>query len=240
VASQSGIEPPGAHYIDIDYYPEFAAGTFPRDLSVLTARYGSSVVNNNGTAPWTAKSYQTTLTNLMRSARTEQDWLDLLPTAGALAHYVEDMHNPMHMAMNYDGQLSGQNGLHSRYEGTMFYGRTVNFTADPSGCVYRSDLVDAILDEVEQNFHYNSDILAADLAVRGSPPKYKAAYYDNLWARCGGFSTELWQEASEDVASAWYSAWVDAGSPAITPEPATMGLLLGGAALAMIRRRRRK
>ncbi len=53
---KAATEPAGNHYIDIDYYPEFFTHTFPHDLEVLNARYGSSVVAYNGLGPWTALS----------------------------------------------------------------------------------------------------------------------------------------------------------------------------------------
>jgi hypothetical protein len=35
-----------------------------------------------------------------------------------------------------------------------------------------------------------------------------------MWADTGAFTAILFQEGSEALASAWYTAWVDAGSPA--------------------------
>ena len=40
------------HYIDIDYYPEFLAGTLPRDRTALEALYGAFIVNDNGVLTW--------------------------------------------------------------------------------------------------------------------------------------------------------------------------------------------
>ena len=33
--------------------------------------------------------------------------------ASTLAHYIQDAHQPLHVHNNYDGQLSGQTGLHA-------------------------------------------------------------------------------------------------------------------------------
>ena len=40
--------------------------------------------------------------------------------SASLAHYISDAHVPLHGVINYDGQLSGQNGVHNRWETTMF------------------------------------------------------------------------------------------------------------------------
>ena len=43
----------------------------------------------------------------------QERWLVL---AGTLGHYVGDLGQPMHVTENYDGQLTGQKGLHSFFE----------------------------------------------------------------------------------------------------------------------------
>src|SRR4029077_16003668 len=40
--------------------------------------------------------------------------------AGILSHYVADAHVPFHATVNYDGQLTGQRGIHARFEGELF------------------------------------------------------------------------------------------------------------------------
>ena len=37
-------EPPGTHWIDIDFYPEFFTDSFPRDIDDLINIYGQNVV----------------------------------------------------------------------------------------------------------------------------------------------------------------------------------------------------
>ncbi|NJL26208.1 MAG: hypothetical protein HC902_14335 [Calothrix sp. SM1_5_4] len=42
-------------------------------------------------------------------------WLVL---AGVLSHYVGDLAQPLHVSENYDGQMTGQKGIHSYFEDT--------------------------------------------------------------------------------------------------------------------------
>jgi len=55
------------------------------------------------------------LKELKGSARQELQgkWIVL---AGTLGHYVGDLSQPMHVSENYDGQMTGQRGLHKFYE----------------------------------------------------------------------------------------------------------------------------
>lgn len=43
----------------------------------------------------------------------QENWL---VTAGAIGHYVGDLSQPLHVTENYDGQLSGQKGVHAWFE----------------------------------------------------------------------------------------------------------------------------
>ncbi len=38
---------------------------------------------------------------------------------GIIGHYIGDLAMPLHVSKNYDGQLSGQKGIHSYFEGSM-------------------------------------------------------------------------------------------------------------------------
>ncbi len=232
--SYAAQEPPGKHYIDIDYYPEFFEGTFPRDIDVLIALYGAKIVEQNGTAPWTVGQYVEDLAGQMAAATTAQDWSDLLFTAGELAHYIEDLHNPLHLTLNYNGQLTGNYGIHSRYEGQMILRHLddLEISPAPGNCVYLLSPVDAIFDGIDVHYWFVDDIIAADTLHRGDPPTYDDAYYDGLWQDTGPFTQDLFRDASQLVASAWYTAWVDAGSPDPLCGPATGDFDGGGIDLA--------
>jgi len=218
IRTNAAIEPPGNHFIDIDYYPEFFAHTFPHDVNVLIAKYGGLTVTNNGMAPWTATNYYQTLRNQFAAAQTTLNWSNLLTTAGALAHYLEDLHNPMHLATNYNGQYTGQTGLHSRYESTMIQYRLnagFQLATNRADCVYYPSLLEAVFTDIDLVYPHNTTLLAADLtatAIAGDT--VSANYYQHLWDDgCSSFTPGVMQKAAGMVASAWYSAWRDAGFP---------------------------
>lgn len=246
IYSNAYNEPPGNHFIDIDAYPIFqngVEGAFPRSLTQLNTLYGASTVNNNGISPWTIADYRTSLTSLMRTARTTTDWQNAAVVAGQMAHYIEDINNPLHTTKNYNGQLSGNTGIHSRYETTMV-NRWINsgdltIIASPGDVVYVAGTVDYILDSIElRTYSGVATILAADTAAGKN---YNNTYYNTLWSRTGDMTKVQFQDASEMVASLWYSAWVDAGSPnlgvTVVPEPAAVLPMYLGAAVLLCRRR---
>ena len=248
VRTYSGDEPPRPpeHYIDIDLYPGWPGTPIIRDLQQAEDTYGADFVANAGTAPWAVADHTVELSDQMLAATTEQDWLDLLVTAGQLAHYIEDLHNPLHLTENYNGQNTGNYGIHARYEGYMInaYLDQLTISPAPSACQYQASMIDTIFDSIEGagadpgNYPFVNDIMDADDIAHAVDPSEGDDYYAALWLNTA-FTPALFQDASEMVASAWYTAWVDAGSPTPVPEPATSGLVLFGA-LMLLRQRRHK
>ncbi|MCP4589253.1 MAG: PEP-CTERM sorting domain-containing protein [bacterium] len=248
VMTYSGDEPsrPPQHYIDIDLYPGWPGVPIIRDQASARAAHGDTLVDNAGTAPWAVDDRTAELSAQMAAAASEQDWQDLLVTAGELAHYIEDLHNPLHLTVNYNGQLSGNNGIHARYEGGMVYGFIDQLTIapTPSACQYSAPIIDTIFDSIEGvggpgNYQYVADIMIADDAAHAVDPDENVAYFVKLWEETDDFTKTLFQEGSQMVASAWYTAWIDAGSPTPIPEPATIGVLFCGGLWLVTRRHRR-
>src|SRR5882757_9867489 len=101
----------------------------------------------------------------MSTAKTTDDLRTVAQTAGEMAHYIEDMNQPLHATKNYDGQFSGNGGIHARYEGTMIeqHFADLTITLPPQNVTYVSDTVDWVLDSVEtRTYPLVSQILSAD------------------------------------------------------------------------------
>lgn len=79
------------------------------------------------------------------------------------------------------------------------------------------------------------------LPVADFQMNHQADYLTALWNNaCKDFTPRTMQRGDDVVASAWYSAWSDAGSLIMgaVPEPASLGLL-AAEMLALLHRRRR-
>ena len=157
--------------------------------------HDESFVNANGTAPWTYIDYVDDLSSLMASATSPADWLALIPTAGAQAHYIEDLHNPLHLTTNYNGQETGNYGIHSRYEGGLVWRHFDDLSITPGSAVYQATILEDTFDEMESHYWYVNDILAADTAYAGEPEGYDETYYDGLWSETGTLTQILFQAA---------------------------------------------
>jgi hypothetical protein len=210
--TRKSIDPTEApkHFLDIDYYPAFQNLT-PR-LDSLIGMYGLSTVTTNGTLLWaTVQTYDSLVTSLRRGqiARAES-------IAADLGHYVGDGHQPLHVAMNYDGQLTGNSGIHSRYETTMINTYAAQLTVTIVPAVYVPDRFSYILSYLLVSNALSDSVIQADNGAKsvsgwngsGSIP---AAYTAELWNETRSLTLREMQGATVSLANLWYSAWVDAG-----------------------------
>jgi hypothetical protein len=200
------------HYIDIDWYPEWLAGTFPRDRAALEAIYGTSTVTAQGVLPWAVTASVSTLTSQFQA----QNWSGAALTIADLCHYVGDANQPLHVTDNYDGGLTGNNGIHSRYESTML-GTYVGQLSTPTLTArYYPSPQNAIFDLITVSWSDVALIIAADnTAKAASGGSYNTTYYTSLWNSTRTFTQARMDTASWMTASYVYTAWVNAGQPAI-------------------------
>jgi len=102
------------HFFDIDAIttepPPFAH--FPRDRVAAEREFGAAAFQKSGTAPWAAEDALKALTEALSRGETE----GIFRAAGDLAHFAADIHMPFHVTKNYDGQLTGNWGVHKALE----------------------------------------------------------------------------------------------------------------------------
>lgn len=105
------------HYIDIDALEPYPFEAFPNDYNVAEAKYGRMALNNQGIVPWAIDESFLNLVEAWESG--DENWMRWL---GDLAHYVGDLHQPMHTTANFDGQKSDNRGIHALFESVMVDG----------------------------------------------------------------------------------------------------------------------
>ena len=200
------------HYIDIDYYKEFLNGNMIENKDKLISKYGDSLVTANGILPWATLE---TLNNLTESFK-EKNRDKILIYAADLGHYVADGHQPMHTTVNYNGQLSGQKGVHFRYEVTMVdkHIDALEQLTDSSNVNYVKNSLEFIFNYIANANSVNDVLLNADkLAHEETGSTESDDYYRIFWFRSGYVTKMQFKAAEEDLASLLYTAWINAGKP---------------------------
>ena len=212
------------HFIDLETFTDFQH--LPADFSVVVAQYGLPALQVNGILPWTIVTTVDSLTAQFRRA----DLSKAYQTAADLGHYVGDAYQPLHCTVNYDGQLTQNSGIHSRYETSMLGQYQSSITITPDTIHLVSDVFAFANEIVVHSNSYVDSILQGDNAAKaasgwngsGTAP---ALYYSTLWQKIGRLTQEVLQHATRDVASLWYTSWVRAGvtdvqnSPDVPPLP---------------------
>jgi hypothetical protein len=217
------------HYIDVDYYPEFLAGAMPHNRATLEATYGAQTVLTTGIVPWAVGEVVTTLAQQFQAGQ----WSAAALTIADLCHYVGDVTQPLHCTKNYNGQLTGNSGIHSRYESTMMSSHIADLSTPVMPIAYYPNAVDAMFGIVSGSWDEVDAVLAADNTARAaSGGAFNSTYYASLWASTQGFTRTRIDSATVATASFVYTAWVNAGSPVIPGSTAGVIPAPPGAALS--------
>ena len=194
-----------------------------------------------GVLPWNLRwAYNDLVNAFVRGDKTE-----ILRAATDLGHYVSDAHVPLHTTLNYNGQLSGQKGIHGLWETRLpeLFGHRYMLAVGPPE--YVSDVLPWAWSVIQESHNEVELVLVAerrlvaswsgDLVVREQRgrtvqlqrvPQWCAAYDRAM----EGMVARQWRASIHGVASVWMSAWIDAGQPDLS------GSFRGGQSCAWWRR----
>lgn len=221
-------EPP-RHFIDLEDFGNKPADSLPRTTAEAYATYDSVFLNKVGLLPW----YIQDVTAKLTGAFKKRNKSDILFLAAELSHYIADAHQPLHTSSNYNGQLSGQKGVHALWESALpqMFGSVYNFRTAPAK--YIDDIPAATWNIIKQSHSLVDTLLAKEKQVRTrfteqdmykrdsagnvvmfySSPVFSDAYATQFNEALGGMIEQQLRLSIYDVACFWYTAWVNAGSP---------------------------
>ncbi|GAB3005416.1 hypothetical protein GCM10027051_00320 [Niabella terrae] len=214
------------HYMDMEYFGDSAFRVIPRNWDAAVARYTADSLHKYGTLPFVVIEYLGRLTDAFRSGNADS----IVFYAADLSHYIGDAHVPLHASMNYDGQLTGQQGLHDLWETTvpevemMHYQLSsrhkARYLKSPETRIWgilehTFSLVPEVFEkerEVARNFN---DSTKYRWEVRwGKKRRFYTPEFARQYSRALGRSVnDQLIAASGAIADFWYTAWVNAGKP---------------------------
>lgn len=214
-------EEPPRHFLDLDNWGPFPFTDLPHDYSAAVAKRGEDFVIKQGTVPWRADEVYGKLRDAFKQLAVNDFSRDNIKLFSAvLAHYVGDSFQPFHACANYDGQLTQQNGIHSRFESELFdrMESRLHVTATPLQAIPSArEFVFATLTD---SFKEVDGILAADKAAVQGRTTYDEGYFEAMATKTGPALEKRINGAINGVASLITQAWIDAGKPALPPDAA--------------------
>ena len=210
-------EEPPRHFVDMDAYGPYPFKAMPREFDEAVLRYGRDFVMTNGTLPWRAQEIQDKLAEAFtQKAPYARENIKFF--SSVMSHYVADAHVPFHAAVNYDGQLTGQWGIHSRFETELFERYQALLNVTPGPLVPIPNTREFLFDTLVVSFPFVQPILDADKAAVAGRDEYDDQYFTLFFGKVKPIVERRLSDAVTHVASMIVAAWDRAGRPALPLE----------------------
>ena len=211
------LEEPPRHFVDMDSYGPYPFKELPHEYDAAVKRYGADFVTRNGTLPWrTDEMYRQLVDAFTQKAPYSRENLKFF--AAVISHYTADAHVPLHAAVNYDGQLTGQWGIHSRFESDLFARYQSRLQLAPKVPASVPSVRELIFDSLVVSFSHVQTVLDADKAAVAGKDVYDGAYYEAFFAKVRPILEQRLSDSIGDIVGVITAAWVDAGRPAVPVE----------------------
>ncbi|HVZ26466.1 MAG TPA: zinc dependent phospholipase C family protein [Sediminibacterium sp.] len=214
------------HFIDIEMYGPDALHKMPVHWKDAVARYTQDTLLKYGYVPYQIGMTVQALTRSFIAHNKDS----ILFYAADLGHYAGDANVPLHTTVNYDGQLTGQKGLHSLWESTipallessynLYSPHKASFVKDPELAAWiavrrAAALLPALLSKEQELSQQFTDQEKYRVQMRkGKEYKsYTTAFVKAYAAALGNSVNEQLIHSADLTADLWYTAWVNAGKP---------------------------
>ena len=211
------------HFVDLDWqgFGPYPFNGLPRDYTAAVAKFGRNRLQETGTLPWAVEERYGALRRAFEDygRRGVFGQNDIIFFSAWLSHYVQDAHVPFHAVINHDGQLTGQNGIHARFESAMFERYRDRLTIAPKSTAAIRDPRDFSFATLLQSNQLVPPILKADLEAIGTRDVYDEAYYEAFFAGARGVMERRLNDSIAAVAAMIAGAWEAAGKPAVPLDP---------------------
>ena len=215
-------EPP-RHFLDMDAYGPFPFKDLPHDQKEAVTKRGVDFVVKNGTVPWRAEEIYNRLRDAFKGigGPNPQPFArdDIKLFSAVLSHYVADAHQPFHAVVNYDGQLTGQQGIHSRFETELFDRYQGKLKIAPAPLTPIASAREFMFSTLSDSFTQVDAILAADREAIVGRTLYDDGYFAKMFEKTGPIMEKRMSGAMTGVASMITQAWTDAGKPELPVDP---------------------
>ncbi len=140
---------------------------------------------------------------------------DVVLFAGVAAHYIQDAHQPFHATNNFDGQLTGQNGIHARFERDLFERFESRLTVNPARPSAIANPRDTTFEILLASYPLVDTILKADKEAITGKDAYDADYYQKFFAAVRPTLEQQLAASITATAGVFIGAWEQAGRPVL-------------------------
>jgi hypothetical protein len=208
------------HYIDLEYYGD----SIPQYLDEAIKKYTEDSIKSWGMIPWHIQKMK----NYLTRAFLDQNVSQIIRLSIDLGHYIADAHVPLHTTINYNGQLTGQYGIHGFWETRLpelFFQEYDLFTGS-------AEYIDNTQQEIWKVIHSSHSAVDSVLTIEKKLSKsmgknkfsieekngistkvYSKSFSTEYHGHLNGMVQRKMKESIKMIGSFWYTCWVDGGQP---------------------------
>ncbi len=214
------------HFIDLDAYGDSLA-FLPRDWNSAVSKFGEDSLRKHGIAPWHLQQHMRRLTEAFRRKNRAL----IIRLATDMGHYVADIHVPLHTTRNYNGQLTGQEGIHAFWESRLPELYSESYELWIGSVRYIDNPSETIWETVFRTHAACDSVLLIEKKISGEIPAdrlYSHEMRNNALVKLQSrefaekYHRELDGQVERQMKAAigltgdlWYTCWVDAGQPGL-------------------------
>jgi hypothetical protein len=180
----------------------------PATEEALKARF-TEESGKVGRLPWLVQESYARLVEAFKG----QDKVKILAESDTLAGLVADLHNPLALSDNADGQKTGQHGLWVRFSTRFPEATEDKLKLGPEAARFLDKPQDYVFSMIKGSYMWLDNLLYQEEIAHRGQTGYGEIYYDALHGRAGGILRERLSQAASDAGSYWYTAWTAAGRP---------------------------
>lgn len=216
------VEEVPRHFLDLDAYGPFPFEALSADFNEVAGKFGQEMVQKNGVLPWRVEEVFNRLVQAFERLKKGNGgyvYDDIRYFSAVLAHYAADAHVPFHAVTNYDGQLTNQQGIHSRFETELYLRYRSRLVIHLKVSAPVSDSREFTFTALRESYQLVETILKADQRAVAGLHEYDDTYFRRF---AGGAKPILDRRLSQSigaVSAMIEGAWMKGGKPALELNP---------------------
>ena len=219
------------HYIDLDHYYKTGENPFeliPRKWKDAVEKFSEDTLQAYGIVPWHIVQMKYKLQKAFEAKNVDL----ILKYSADIGHYIGDAHVPLHTTENYNGQLTGQRGIHGLWESRLVEINAEDYDYFVEKVKYISNVQDYAWNAVRMSHLALDSVLRMEKELTKTFPSdrkysfeqrgnttvsvYSKEFSQEYHRRLNGMVERRLKAAILAVGCIWYTAWVDAGQPDLT------------------------
>jgi len=192
----------------VDRLKPFPFPALPRTEAAFREAFGDQA-RDVGRLPWLLLESHERLVLAFRDG----DKARILSESDLLSQLVADLHNPLALTDNSDGQKTEQHGLWIRFAVKLPEAMKGKLKLDPDAAHLLDEPRPFVFSMINATYVWLDNLLYEEELAKRGKGGYTEIYFEDLAVRVGPLLRQRLSQAAGHAGSYWYTAWTAAGRP---------------------------